>query len=229
MDKQISVKAAVVLIMAVMVSTIAIVWFAMDARRNVAMAPGEAEKDNFIPKAPAEKSPETGKTEDKASSEIKEDVYNGWNTYVNDLYKYKIKYPVTGTVKEAEKVAFSVSADSAITIDEAYKKYTGKVCVTVETKDGTVTISAPPNTQNYFVIYGRTGMGVDTKVTKSEEKINISGKEYTVKISDVKDPDSRSVEATVSLEDKTTILYTASTPEKSQIMKKVVESFERIK
>ncbi|MFA6048030.1 MAG: hypothetical protein WCV59_03095 [Parcubacteria group bacterium] len=157
------------------------------------------------------------------------DKYAGWLTYTSDKYKYEIKYPQGMTITEAKKSDLGLSPDSGMTFDQAFAKVTGQVCVSFSQKKDSVLISAPVNKGYAYVICGRTGMGSDTKIKKSTEKITIDGKEYTVNANDMTDSTGRTIETVVELTDGTQISFSASNESYREGVKKMVESYKKIK
>jgi hypothetical protein len=157
-----------------------------------------------------------------------EDKYAGWLTYTSNRYGYEIKYPSGMAITEAKKSDFGLSPDSKMTFDEAFAKYTGQVCVSFSNKKDSVLISAPVNVGYKYVICGRTGMGSDTKIKKSTEKITIDGKEYTVDVNDMTDSTGRTIETVVELSDGTQISFSASNESYREGVRKMVESFKKI-
>jgi hypothetical protein len=167
-----------------------------------------------------------------------------WKTYTNTVYKYQFKYPPSARISEAEKSSFSVRTEEVkqgITVEDVYKKYTGKICVSTQYRFGYVKISAPPNKYFAYVICGRTGVGAYT-VTSKEEVVVIDGKTYTAKGYEVKGPgntlDYHNETFNVTLEDGTTIEYGALPTEKATFedyltikgeLLKIVESFSSFK
>lgn len=108
----------------------------------------------------------------------------GWKTYVNDRFLYSIEHPSDATVIEAPRSWFTgrspVNAQG-LSSDDAYGKYTGKICITLNYHNlGYVLISAPENDQAAYVICGRTGVGVTTSTIQRTEDITIEGKQYTL-------------------------------------------------
>ena len=109
-----------------------------------------------------------------------EDEYEGWLTYTNDVYGYEFRYPPEATVTEAPETWFRVSReewDKGLTPQDAYERYTGKICVQVEYQLGWLNISAPVNDQARYVICGRTGIAYDGRAV--HETLLIDGKTYT--------------------------------------------------
>lgn len=158
-----------------------------------------------------------------------DDKYAGWLTYTSDKYKYEIKYPPGMTITETKKGDIGMSPDSGMTFDQAFAKVTGQVCVSFSQKKDSVLISAPVNEGYAYVICGRTGMGSDTKIKKSTEKITIDGKEYTVNVNDITDSTGRTIETVVELTDGTQISFSASNENYRAGVKKMVESYKKIK
>ena len=191
----------------------------------VSVAPTPAPAEMTIPEAPYTPVPETPVVPEQKV----EDAYAGWLTYKSDRYSYEIKYPAVMKVTEAKKDDFGLSPDSGMTFDQAFAKYTGQVCVNFSNKKDDVSISAPENKGYAYVICGRTGMGSDTKIKKSTEKITIDGKEYTVNVNDMTDSTGRTIETVVELTDGTQISFSASNEEYRAGVKKMVESFKKTK
>jgi inhibitor of cysteine peptidase len=102
-----------------------------------------------------------------------------WNTYVNDVYEYEIKYPSEATITEAKKDTFGLSEEDqkqGLTFDDVYNQYTGKICVGVRYKLGYIYISAPQNASMRHVTCGRTGVG--GPIEEKGEEIAVDGKKY---------------------------------------------------
>jgi len=165
----------------------------------------------------------------KEKKKEEEQKYSGWMTYTSDKYKYQIKFPSGTVIRETEKNDIGLPGDSKMTFDEAYAKVTGQVCVQLDAKKGSVYVSAPVNKGFAYVLCGRTGVGSDTKVTKSNEKITIGGKEYTISVNHFSSPNESSTEAGIVLDDDTQFYVSSGTDAGWAEVKKMVESFKKIK
>lgn len=172
-------------------------------------------------------SPAANAIEEKKKEEAEK--YAGWMTYKSDKYKYEIKFPSGTTIGEMMQNDIGMSPDSGMTFEEAYAKVTSQVCVELKAKKGTIYISAPVNKGFVYAICGRTGVGSETKITKSSEKININGKEYMMDISHFSDPGGSSIEAGIVLDDDTQFYVSSGNDAGWAEMKKMLESFKKIK
>ncbi len=154
-------------------------------------------------------------------------IEKNMRTYTNDVYKYKFSYPVGAVIKEAGKNEFSLgSKETTLTFDDIFKKYTGKICLSVIYKDGVVIISAPANEENHFILCsGRTGIGSQSKTVSMKEDILIDGKIYTVDTRDIIDDGKHNYLVWIKLKDTTRITISTSSLETRAILKKVVESY----
>lgn len=150
------------------------------------------------------------------------------NVFINDVYKYEFKYPREATINEARQQDFGLPADSKLSFEEAYKKYTGKICVNVSYKTGGVNISVPANKDYQYVLCGRTGIGSDVKITSSKEKIQIDGVEYELNFQTLSSKKEDSIYGSVVLNDGTRMDFFGS-PEMKEDLKKIIESYKKIK
>lgn len=108
-----------------------------------------------------------------------EDEYSGWNTFVNEKYKYQIKYPSEAVVTRADKNVFSLTAENrakGFTVSKLYETYTGEVCVGIQYKLGYIYISAPDNKEFGIATCGRTSAAYEQLA--KEEKLTVDGQEY---------------------------------------------------
>ncbi|MCL5256632.1 MAG: hypothetical protein M1319_02415 [Chloroflexi bacterium] len=124
--------------------------------------------------------PTDGPAEETATPVIS--APESWLTYVNDVYGYEFRYPEGAMITEAPKDAFTVpaeEADEGVTIDEAYAKWTGKICVKLEYEFVYIIISAPANEGFGYVTCGRTGMAYEGP--DREDSLVIDGKPLIAK------------------------------------------------
>lgn len=175
---------------------------------------------------PIESPAQTAIEEKKKEEEQK---YAGWMTYKSDKYKYEIKFPSGTVIRETGKNDIGMPPDSGMTFDEAYAKVTGQVCVQLDAKKGSVYVSAPVNKGFAYALCGRTGVGNDTKITKSTEKITIAGKEYTIDVNHFSSPIGSSIEAGIVLDDDTQFYVSSGTDAGWAEMRKMLESYKKIK
>jgi len=150
------------------------------------------------------------------------------NIFINDVYKYEFKYPREATINEARQQDFGLPANSSLSFEEAYKKYTGKICISINYKNGGLNISAPANKDYQYVLCGRTGIGSDVRVVSSKEKIQIDGIEYNLNFQTLSGKKDKSVYGSVILNDDTRIDFFGS-PDMKDDLKKIVESYKKIK
>lgn len=148
------------------------------------------------------------------------------NVFVNDVYKYEFKYPREATVNEARQQDFGLPANSRLSFEEAYKKYTGKICVNVSYKSGGVNISVPANKDYQYVICGRTGIGSDVKIIPGMEKIKIDGTEYELNFQTLVGKGEESIYGYVVLDDGTQMNFYGS-PDMKEELQAILESYRK--
>lgn len=158
-----------------------------------------------------------------------DEKYAGWMTYISKKYKYEIKFPSGTTVHETMKNDIGMPGDSKMTFDEAYDMVTSQVCVELSTKKGTIYISAPVNKGFLYALCGRTGVGNDTKITKSTEKITIAGKEYVIDVEHFSSSSGSSIESGIVLDDDTQFYVSSGNEENWAEMRKMLESYKKTK
>ncbi|MBP9760484.1 MAG: hypothetical protein KBD24_03940 [Candidatus Pacebacteria bacterium] len=151
------------------------------------------------------------------------DALVGWSTYVNDVYKYEIKYPAGVSPNEATEADFEFNL--GLGSREEYVKYTGKLRVEI----GGVYVSAPPNKNcEYVHCGGRTGVGADTVMTERDpEKIVIDGREYDLQATEFRDPGSYEVDYRVTLDDGTK--FFCASDENGRQCKEIIQSYKKLK
>lgn len=155
--------------------------------------------------------------------------YNGWETYINDVYKYQFKYPSGTEIIEAEKEAFVMTPDESAagkTFDELYNELTGKICLLIKYGDASINISAPENADFSRVICGRTGIGSEEERTSVEETLTINGKIYTAS-GDKGSSDSTLI---LKLDDGTRIEYGGDlvNEDTALVIRRIIESYKPI-
>jgi len=113
------------------------------------------------------------------------DLRANWRTYNNPLVGYQIQYPENASISEHPIISFPQdelpegmnNEDYMEQLDERYGPY---LCVTLEYGLGYISISAPENKGNHYIICGRSGTAAgDTKGIS--ETIQIGDETFTAK------------------------------------------------
>jgi len=161
-----------------------------------------------------------------AVQNIETDKYKDWATYKNDVYKYQFRYPDGVKISEAKLNEFSKPLEEKMSFEQVYKKYTGKICVTLSYKSSMILISAPANKTFDYVLCGRSGVGSEAKAGKSETFI-IGGEKYTVETIDDKDEGVVNHWGRVKFSDGTSIDFSSS-PGEMETIREIIESYQKI-
>ncbi|MBT3241028.1 MAG: hypothetical protein HON98_01965 [Chloroflexi bacterium] len=102
------------------------------------------------------------------------DPYAGWSTYINQDFGYQFDYP-PGAVVTAVGVSSYPTNDlpAGMTpgdyMTQLQQTYGDQLCVMAGFGLGYVNFSAPINSQKFYTICGRTGVGVGTMTDKTEQ------------------------------------------------------------
>lgn len=107
----------------------------------------------------------------------------GWKTYTNQRYGYRIQYPPEAAITEYEVQGFpgeelpeDMSPDEFIQSLQGI--YGSSLCVEIRYGLGVIYLSAPDNENFRYVTCGRTGMGAG-EITEISDSITIMGTTYT--------------------------------------------------
>jgi len=166
----------------------------------------------------------------------------GWQTYTNDLYGYRVYFPDTAKIKKkgaegvpTDEIPEGMKAEDYLA--DISRKYGNELCVTILYKTGFVAISAPTNVGYRYVACGPTGVGAGD-ITSASEQVVIGGQIYEAKGREyISSGDDYHDEIFwVTLPDSTQIVYgyldgnpdnfEAYTNEVKPILRQIVESFD---
>lgn len=161
-------------------------------------------------------------TPTKTATPTPSPTQEGWKTFINDDYGYRLSYPEGASISYADE-------------NEAQTQgLTKKACVEIKTDVWYVVISASAN-KDGKIICGRTGVGSDYH--ESNDTIKIEGKTYDASGFELEYASAGNHEAfwVVRLDNETKIEYGVTTndrygevkfEEAKTIVKKVVQSYQ---
>ena len=135
----------------------------------------------------------------------KDETAPALQTYTNSQYKYQIQYPSGAKVTDQSEKGFGEKGE----------------CVVIDYKDGYIAIAS---TKEGYPC-GRTGVGGEVKQLP-DEKVNIDGKTYTAKVSNI--VEDGTIFSTLDLSNGTHIVFESKSDAKDEL-KKIVESYKSIK
>jgi|GEM_PF-4232922 len=108
------------------------------------------------------------------------------NVYRNDVYNYRVLFPVGAKVSEAGRDSFQNIVGTDLTAEQAFDKYSGKICTKIEFKNNVIYFSAKPNGERgadyVFCSAYPTGVGVKTKILNYETKLKIADVDYQIQL-----------------------------------------------